>query len=80
MVTLSTTDFFFPLVDDPYRQGGIAAANVLSDLYSLGVRHVDTVLMSLALSLEMDVVVRKKVAALMIEGFNDKCKEAGKDF
>ena len=33
---ISTTDFFFPLVDSPYLQGRIGAANVLSDLYSEG--------------------------------------------
>ena len=30
-VCISTTDFFFPLVDSPYLQGRIGAAKVLSD-------------------------------------------------
>ena len=33
---VQTTDFFYPLVDDPYLQGKIACANVLSDLYATG--------------------------------------------
>jgi selenide,water dikinase len=35
---LSTTDFFTPVVDDPYDFGRIAAANALSDIYAMGGR------------------------------------------
>jgi selenide,water dikinase len=31
-----TTDFFTPIVDDPYQYGAIAAANALSDIYAMG--------------------------------------------
>jgi selenide,water dikinase len=31
-----TTDFFTPIVDDPYQYGAIAAANALSDVYAMG--------------------------------------------
>ncbi len=31
-----TTDFFTPVVDDPYDYGAIAAANSLSDVYAMG--------------------------------------------
>ena len=31
-----TTDFFTPVVDDPYDYGAIAAANALSDVYAMG--------------------------------------------
>lgn len=74
---VQTTDFFYPLVDDPYIQGKIACANVLSDLYAMGVVHCDNVLMLLALSLEMSPVQRKVVTPLVIQGFNDLCHEAG---
>lgn len=37
---LSTTDFFTPVVDDPYDWGRIAAANALSDVYAMGGRPV----------------------------------------
>src|SRR6476661_7075607 len=33
-----TTDFFTPVVDDPYDWGRIAAANALSDVYAMGGR------------------------------------------
>ena len=33
-----TTDFFTPVVDDPYDYGAIAAANALSDVYAMGGR------------------------------------------
>lgn len=33
---ISTTDFFPPVVDDPYAFGAIAAANALSDVYAVG--------------------------------------------
>jgi len=73
---ISTTDFFYPLVDDPYMQGRIGAANVLSDLYALGVINCDNVLMILAGSRDMSKLERDVCTRLMIEGFNDTCKEA----
>ncbi|SFQ17967.1 selenophosphate synthase [Mesorhizobium sp. NFR06] len=33
---IATTDFFMPMVDDPYDFGRIAAANALSDVYAMG--------------------------------------------
>jgi hypothetical protein len=38
---ITTTDFFFPLVEDPYLQGRIGCCNVLSDLYAMGVTDCD---------------------------------------
>ena len=35
-VILSTTDFFMPIVDDPYEFGRIAATNAISDIYAMG--------------------------------------------
>lgn len=74
---ISTTDFFFPLVDDPYMQGMIGAANVLSDLYSMGVTECDTMLMILAASLDMTKKERDVVTKLMMRGFSDQVKAAG---
>ena len=37
---VQTTDFFTPIVDDPYTFGAIAAANALSDVYAMGGRPV----------------------------------------
>src|SRR5262245_11972797 len=35
-----TTDFFTPIVDDPYDFGAVAAANALSDVYAMGGKPV----------------------------------------
>jgi selenide,water dikinase len=35
---IATTDFFMPMVDDPFDFGRIAAANALSDVYAMGGR------------------------------------------
>jgi len=74
---VSTTDFFYPLVDDPYIQGRIGACNVLSDMYAMGVHQIDNVLMILAASEQMQPKERDIVTRKMIEGFSDTCREAG---
>jgi len=74
---VSTTDFFFPSVEDPYIQGKIACANVLSDMYSLGLTHCDNMLMLLGACKEMDPSDRDVVVARMMKGFNDLAAEAG---
>ncbi len=33
---IATTDFFMPIVDDPYDFGRIAATNAISDVYAMG--------------------------------------------
>jgi selenide,water dikinase len=40
LAIVTTTDFFPPVVDDPYDFGAIAAANSLSDLYSMGAKPI----------------------------------------
>jgi len=72
-----TTDFFYPLVDDPYMQGRIACANVLSDLYAMGVRACHNMLMLLAVSKDMSEAERDVVIPLMMQGFQDTAIEAG---
>jgi len=74
---ISTTDFFYPLVDDPYQQGRIGCANVLSDLYSMGIHECDTMLMILAASRDMPERERDICTREMIRGFNDLATEAG---
>lgn len=72
-----TTDFFYPLVDDPYMQGRIACANVLSDLYAMGVINCHNMLMLLAVSKDMTEKERDVVIPLMMQGFQDTAIEAG---
>jgi len=74
---ISTMDYFYPSVDDPFVQGQIGACNVLSDMYAMGVYNIDSVLMILASSLEIqDIKIRDIVTRRMIEGFSDLCKRA----
>lgn len=73
---ISTTDYFYPLVDDPYMQGKIGCANVLSDLYAMGIVNCDNILMILAASTDMAERERDIVTHELIRGFNDIAVEA----
>lgn len=73
---VSTIDFFYPLVLDPYIQGKIGCANVLSDLYAMGMYHCDNMLMVLAASDDMEPEHRSICTQEMIRGFADQAKEA----
>ena len=68
-----TTDFFTPIVDDPYWFGAIAAANALSDVYAMGGRAVA------ALNIAMLPNEAKIFPSLkkIMQGGIDKMKEAG---
>lgn len=74
---ISTTDFFYPLVEDPYLQGRISCCNVLSDIYAMGISRVDHMLMILGVSLQMQENDREIVTREMMRGFNDCATEAG---
>lgn len=74
---VQTTDFFYPLVDDPYMMGRIAAANVLSDMYAMGVTTCDNMLMLLGVSTKMTDKERDVIIPLMIRGFKDGAEEGG---
>ncbi len=37
---IATTDFFMPIVDDPFEFGRIAATNAISDIYAMGARPI----------------------------------------
>ena len=67
-----TTDFFTPVVDDPYDYGAIAAANALSDVYAMGGKPF--VALNVA-ALPTDLPV--EIAQEIIRGGAEKCLEAG---
>lgn len=70
---ISTTDFFMPIVDDPFDFGRIAAANALSDIYAMG----GTPLMAIAiLGWPIDKLATS-LAGQVITGGQSICKEAG---
>jgi len=74
---ISTTDMFYPVLDDPYMMGRIACSSILSDLYAMGVQEIDNMLMYLSVSTKMTEKERDKVIPLIIDGFKDTAKEAG---
>ncbi|KAJ8250126.1 hypothetical protein COCON_G00233420 [Conger conger] len=74
---VQTTDYIYPIVDDPYMMGRIACANVLSDLYAMGVTECDNMLMLLGISNKLSDKERDKVMPLVIQGFKDASEEAG---
>ncbi len=77
LTLVSSTDFFTPVSQNPYIQGRIAIANVLSDIYAVGVTRIDTVLMILTVSTVIPEECRDVVTSEMIRGYNDGCSEAG---
>lgn len=60
------------MVDDPYVQGKIGCANVLSDLYAMGIVDCDSMLMLLAASTQMEKQEQTIVTREMMKGFNGK--------
>jgi len=58
-------------------QGKIACANVLSDLYAMGVTECDNMLMLLGIASKMTEKEREVVVPLIMRGFKDLAEEAG---
>jgi len=77
LLLVQSTDFFYPLVDDPYMMGKIACANVLSDIYAMGVTDVDNMLMLLSTSNKMSDKERDTIMPLILQGFKECAEEAG---
>lgn len=70
---VSTTDFFMPIVDDPFDFGKIAATNAISDVYAMG----GTPLMAIAiLGWPLDKL-DPTIAGDVLEGGRKICEEAG---
>lgn len=77
LLLVQTVDFFYPLIDDPYVMGQIALANVVSDLYAMGVHEIDSVTMILSAVTEMTDIERDVCLPLMIKGFCDAAQRTG---
>ena len=70
---VATTDFFMPIVDDPFDFGRIAAANALSDVYAMGGRPI----MALAiLGIPLGKIAPETVRSILAGGASI-CAEAG---
>lgn len=70
---IATTDFFMPIVDDPYDFGRIAAANAISDIYAMGGQPI----MALAIVCMPISQLPVEVIAKIIKGGESICAEAG---
>jgi selenide,water dikinase len=70
---ISTTDFFMPIVDDPFDFGRIAAANSISDVYAMGGKP----LMAIAVLGWPVNKLAPAIAQRVIEGGRAICAEAG---
>ncbi len=70
---IATTDFFMPIVDDPYDFGRIAATNALSDVYAMG----GTPIMALAIVGMPINVLPHSVIADILRGGESVCRDAG---
>jgi selenide, water dikinase len=67
-----TTDFFTPIVDDPYDYGAIAAANSLSDVYAMGGKPF------LALNIAaLPEDLPDEITSAIIRGGAEKARQAG---
>jgi selenide,water dikinase len=70
---IATTDFFMPIVDDPFDFGRIAATNAISDVYAMGGRPI----MALALVGMPINVLPVETIARILKGGESVCAEAG---
>lgn len=70
---VATTDFFMPVVDDPFDFGAIAAANALSDVYAVGARP----LFALAVAGMPTGKISTDVIAKIMAGGADMAAKAG---
>jgi selenide, water dikinase len=70
---VSTTDFFMPIVDDPFTFGAIASVNAISDVYAMG----GDPLMAIAILGWPINKIPAEVAKGVLEGSRDVCDRAG---
>ena len=70
---ISTTDFFMPIVDDPFTFGRIAATNAISDIYAMG----GTPIMAIAILGWPVNVLPAEVAQQVVDGGRQACADAG---
>lgn len=70
---ISTTDFFMPIVDDPFTFGKIAAANAISDVYAMGGKPLLAIAI---LGWPIDKLA-PEIAQQVLEGGRETCMEAG---
>lgn len=70
---VATTDFFMPVVDDPFHFGQIAATNALSDIYAMG----GTPIFALALVGMPVNLLSTRTMGRVLQGGGEACRQAG---
>ncbi|MBK5073761.1 selenide, water dikinase SelD [Budviciaceae bacterium CWB-B4] len=70
---ISTTDFFMPIVDDPFDFGRIAATNAISDIYAMGGKPIMAIAI---LGWPIDKLA-PEIAQKVIDGGRYVCQQAG---
>lgn len=70
---ISTTDFFMPIVDDPFDFGRIAATNAISDIYAMGGKPI----MAIAILGWPVDKLPPEIARRVIDGGRYVCQQAG---
>lgn len=70
---ISTTDFFMPIVDDPFTFGQIAATNAISDIYAMGGKPI----MAIAILGWPINTLSAEVAQQVVDGGRKACADAG---
>jgi selenide,water dikinase len=73
LALVQTVDFFTPVVDDPYQFGLIAAANALSDIYTMGATPITALNLVAYPVCELGTDTLKAI----LQGGSDKVAEAG---
>ena len=73
MGIISTTDFFLPIVDNPFDFGKIAATNAISDIYAMG----GTPIMAIAILGWPVDKLSNETANQVVEGAREICRQAG---
>lgn len=72
LAVILTTDFFTPVVDDPYTYGAVAAANAMSDVYAMG----GQVVLALSIAAFPPQLPAQAISAIL-RGAAEKVAEAG---
>jgi hypothetical protein len=70
---ISTTDFFMPIVDDPFDFGRIAATNAISDIFAMGGKPI----MGIAILGFPTNILPAEVAQKIVDGGRFACHQAG---
>ncbi|HEX5419500.1 MAG TPA: selenide, water dikinase SelD [Gammaproteobacteria bacterium] len=70
---VSTTDFFMPIVDEPFDFGAIASVNAMSDIYAMGAKPI----LAIAILGWPVEKLHPSVAGEVLSGARDACARAG---